>query len=70
MMLAGMNVRIEADEDLTIHRVQSPQPLAGSLANGSAKPTTDQLAGVYVLVEAFEDLTVHPRAAGANSPVS
>jgi hypothetical protein len=66
-MLAGIPVRVEADEDLTVRHSQGPQTPAESTANGAGRPTTDQLAGVYVEVEAPEDLTVHPPRGAANT---
>jgi hypothetical protein len=66
-MLAGLSVRVEAEEDLTVRPCQPPQPPAGPAANDTEQPTSDQLAGVYLHVEAPEDLTVHPRAAAPNS---
>ena len=59
-MLAGVTVRIEAEEDFTIRPCQAPQTAANAAANGTGRPMTDQLAGVYVQVEAYEDLTVRP----------
>src|SRR5262249_8714776 len=59
-MLAGVYVRVEAEEDLTLRPCQPPQPAA---SNGEERPTVDQLAGVYVCVEGPEDLTVHPPTA-------
>ena len=57
-MLAGVYVRVEAEEDLTVRPYQSPRSATHSNANGAARPTADQLAGVYLHVEASEDLTV------------
>jgi hypothetical protein len=62
-LLAGISVRIEAEEDLTVRRCQSPQLPREPPANGTEPPSTDQLAGIYLEVEAPEDLTVHPRGA-------
>jgi hypothetical protein len=61
-MLAGIYVRVEAEEDLTVRPYQPPQTPTHSAANGAERPTADQLAGVYVPVEAPEDLTVQPRS--------
>jgi hypothetical protein len=60
--LAGVPVRVEADEDLTVRPVQAPQPLPAPAGNGDGHPGTDQLAGVYIEVEGPEDLAVHPPA--------
>jgi len=61
-MLAGITVRVEAEEDLTVRPYQPPQTPTHSAANGAERPTAEQLAGVYVLVEAPEDLTVKPQS--------
>jgi hypothetical protein len=58
--LAGISVRIEAEEDLSVRPCQPPQPDTGSPSNGAGPPSTEQLAGIYVLVQAPEDLTVRP----------
>jgi hypothetical protein len=68
-MLAGVSVRVEAVEDLTIRPSQSPRTPTHSAANGTERPTADQLAGVYVHVEAPEDLTVQPRPAIRNGKI-
>lgn len=69
MMLAGLYVRIEGAEDLTIRHYQSAQTPLGPAPNDAVQPTADQLAGVYCQVEAPEDLTVHPPTMAANVPV-
>lgn len=61
-MLAGVTVRVEAEEDLTVRPYQHPQTPTLSTANGAERPTADQLAGVYLHIEAPEDLTVQPRS--------
>jgi hypothetical protein len=66
-MLAGLSVRIEAEETLTVRPFQAPQPPAGPATNGAERPSTEQLAGVYVEVEGPEDLTVHPRTGVTNA---
>ena len=66
-MLAGLSVRVEAEEDLTVRPCWPPQPPVCPAASGGEQPTTDQLAGVYLQVEGPEDLTVRPRAADANA---
>jgi hypothetical protein len=60
--LVSINVRIEAEEDLTVRPARLPQPPSGPVDQCTGRPTTDQLAGVYVLIEGPEDLTVRPRA--------
>lgn len=68
-MLAGVSVRIEAEEDLTIRPYQVPQPPILPATNGAAEPTPDHLAGIYLSVEAAENLTVRPpTAASAQAP--
>jgi hypothetical protein len=61
-MLAGVTVRVEAEEDLTVRPYQPPQTPTHSAANGAGRPTADELAGVYCHVEAPEDLTVQSRS--------
>ena len=61
-MLAGVYVRVETEEDLTVRPYQPPQTPPHSTANGAERPTVDQLAGIYLHVEAPEDLTVRPRS--------
>jgi hypothetical protein len=61
-MLAGVTVRVEAEEDLTLRPYQPPQTPTPLIANGAERPTADQLAGVYFHVEAPEDLSVLPRS--------
>lgn len=57
-MLAGVTVRVEAEEDVTVRPYQPPQTPNHSAANSAERPTADQLAGVYFHIEAPEDLTV------------
>jgi hypothetical protein len=59
-MLAGVNVRVEAAEDLTIIPCCAPEPTP-SLATSS--PSVEQLVGHYILVEGEEDLTERPSSA-------
>jgi hypothetical protein len=40
-MLAGVSVRIEAEEDLTLRPYQAPQPAVPLAANGVTQPTPD-----------------------------
>ena len=61
-MLAGVYVRVEAEEDLTVRPYQPPRTPTHSTANGAERPTADQLAGVYVHVEAPEDMTERPQS--------
>ena len=60
-MLAGLSVRIEAEEDLAVRAFRPPLPPT----NGTDRPGVDQLAGIYIRIEASEDLTVHPPSANA-----
>jgi hypothetical protein len=61
-MLAGVYIRVEAEEDLTVRPYQPPQMPVHSTANGAERPTVEQLAGVYVHVAAREDLTARHRS--------
>jgi hypothetical protein len=65
--LAGISVRVEAEEDLTVRQNRPPQTLGGADANGTGHPTINQLAGIYVEIEAAEDLTVRPQRSPENS---
>ncbi len=60
-MLAGVNVLVEAEEDLTVVPCRAPKPPAPGAAE--TVPTTEDLAGHNILVEGHEDLTVHESSA-------
>jgi hypothetical protein len=62
-MLAGVSLRVEAEEDSAVRPHRPAQPSSVGDANGKERPTAEQLAGVYLEVEAAEDLSVHPHPA-------